>query len=46
MCIEDNACFCGGGGHTLVEPNYALVSCSVYEIFFRIVAFLGIVRDL
>ena len=30
MCIEDNACFCCGGGHTMVEPNYALVSCSVY----------------
>ena len=24
MCIEDNACFCCGGGHTLVEPNYVL----------------------
>ena len=30
MCIEDNACFCCGGGHPLVEPNYALVSGSVY----------------
>ena len=34
MCIEDNACFCCGGGHPLVEPNYALVSCSVYRKFF------------
>ena len=46
MCIEDNACFCYGGGHTLVEPNYALVSCSVYGKNFQIMALLGIVLDL
>ena len=46
MCIEDNDCFCCGGGHTLVEPNYALVSCSVYGKNFQIVAFLGIVLDM
>ena len=46
MCIEDNACFYGGVGHTPVEPNYALVSCSVYGKIFRIVALLGIVLDL
>ena len=46
MCIEDNACFCGGGGHTLVEPNYALVSCSVYGKKFSNVVLLGIVLDL
>ena len=33
----------GGGGHTLVEPNYALVTCSVYGKFFRIMALLGII---
>ena len=46
MCIEDTSCFCCGGGHTPVEPNYALVSCSVYDKIFRIVALLGIVLDL
>ena len=46
MCIEDNACFCCEGGHTLVEPNYAHVTCSVYGKKFRIVALLGIVLDL
>ena len=46
MCIEDTTCFYYGGGHTLVEPNYALVSCSVYGKNFRIVALLGIVLDL
>ena len=46
LCIEDNACFCCGGRHTLAEPNYALVSCSVYGKNFRIVALLGIVLDL
>ena len=46
MCIVGNACFCCGGGHTLVEPNYVLVSCSVYGNFFRIMALLGIVLDL
>ena len=35
LCIEDNAYFCCGGRHTLVDPNYALVTCSVYgEDFF------------
>ena len=46
MCIEDNACFCCEGRHTLLEPNYALVTCSVYGKNFRIVALLGIVLDL
>ena len=46
MCIEDNACFGCGGGHTLVEPNYAHVTCSVYGKNFRIVALLSIVLDL
>ena len=34
MCIEDNARFYCGGGHTLVEPNYELVSCLVYGKIF------------
>ena len=46
MCIEDNVCFCCGGRHTLVEPNYVHVTCSVYGKFFRFVALLGIVLDL
>ena len=46
MCIEDTACFYYGGGHTLVEPNYAHVTCSVYGKIFRIVDLLGIVLDL
>ena len=46
MCIEDNACFCCGGRHTLVEPNYALVTCSVYGNFFQSMALLGIILDL
>ena len=46
MCIEDNACFSYGGGHTLVGPNYAHVTCSVYGKNFRLVALLGIVLDL
>ena len=35
-----------GGGRTLVEPNYALVTCSGYGKFFRIMALLGIILDL
>ena len=31
--IGDNACFCCGGRCTLVERNYALVICSVGQIF-------------
>ena len=31
---------------TLVEPNYALVTCSVYGKIIRIVALLGIILDL
>ena len=31
--IGDNACLCGGGRCTLVERNYALVICSVGQIF-------------
>ena len=46
LCIEDNACFCCGGRHTLVEPNYALVTCSVYGKIFRIVALLSIILGL
>ena len=46
MCIEDNACFCSGGGHTLFGPNYVHVTCSVYGNFFRFAALLGIVLDL
>ena len=46
MCIEDNACFCHGGGLTLARPNYAHVTCSVYSKFFQFVALLGIVLDL
>ena len=46
MCIEDNACFCSGGGLTLVGPNYAHITCSVYNKIFRIAALLGIVLDL
>ena len=46
LCIGDNACFYCGGGRTLVEPNYALVTCSSYGNFFRIMALLGIILDL
>ena len=46
MCIEDNACFCSGGAHTLVGSNYAHVACSVYGKNFRFPARLGIVLDL
>ena len=46
MCIEDNAYFCSGGGHTLVGTNYAYVTCSVYGNIFQFVALLGIVLDL
>ena len=46
MCIEENACLCCGGGHTLVEPNYAQVICSVHGKLFRFMALLGIVLDL
>ena len=53
MCIEDNACFYSGGGHTLVGPNYAHVTCSVSHVTcsvygkkFRFAALLGIVLDL
>ena len=46
MCIEDNACLCVGGGHTLVGLNYAHVTCSVYGKIFLFVALLGIVLDL
>ena len=35
-----------GGGRTLVEPNYALVTCSSYGKIFRIMALLGIILDL
>ena len=46
LCIGDNACCYCGGGRTLVEPNYALVTCSVYGKIFRIMALLGIILDL
>ena len=46
MCIEDNACFCCGVGHTLVRLNYAQVTCTVYSKNFRFVALLGILLDL
>ena len=36
MCIEDNDCFCSGGGHTLVGTNYVHVACSVYGKIFLI----------
>ena len=45
-CIGDNACFYCGGGRTLVEPNYALVTCLSYGKNFRIMALLGIILDL
>ena len=46
LCIGDNACFYCGGGRTLVEPNYALVTCSSYGKIFQIMALLGIILDL
>ena len=46
MCIEDNACFCSEGGHTLVGTNYAHVTCLVHGKIFRFAALLGIVLDL
>ena len=33
LCIGDNASFCCGGRCTLVERHYALVICSVGQIF-------------
>ena len=46
LCIEDNAHFCCGGRCTLVESNYALVTCSVYGQFFKIIALSNIMLDL
>ena len=46
MCIENNACFYCGDGLTLVEPNYAHVTCLVCGQNFQFVALLGIVLDL
>ena len=46
LCIGDNACFYCGGGRTLVEPNYALVTCSSYGKIFRIMALFCIILDL
>ena len=46
LCIGDIAFFYCGGGRTLVEPNYALVTCSVYGKIFLCMALLGIILDL
>ena len=34
MCIEDNACFCSEGGHTLVGTNYVHVHVQCMAKFF------------
>ena len=46
MCIEDNSCFCSGGGHTLVGSNMCMLHVQCMEKFFRFPALLGIVVDL
>ena len=46
LCIEGNACFCCGGRRTLVDFNYALVTCSVYGHIFQNMALLSIMLDL
>ena len=49
MCIEGNASFYGGGGHTLVEPVEPImrmlhVECMMQNFCFA--ALLGLVLDL
>ena len=34
MYIEDNACFCCGGGHTLVDPTMRMLHVQCMENFF------------
>ena len=49
MCIEGIAYFCGGGGHTLVEPIMCMLNVEYIECMmqnFRFAALLGLVLDL
>ena len=49
MCIEGNASFCGGGGHTLVEPIKRMLHVECIECMmqtFRFAALLSLVLDL
>ena len=46
MCIEGNAYFCGGGGHTLVEPIMSMLHVKCMMQNFRFAALLGLVLDL
>ena len=49
MCIEGNAYFCGGGGHTLVKPIMRMLHVECIEFMmqnFRFAALLGLVLDL
>ena len=46
MCIEDNAYFCGGGGHTLVESIMRMLHVKCMMQNFRFAALLGLVLAL
>ena len=46
MCIEDNAYFCGGGGHTLVEPIMRMLHVKCMMQNFQFADLLGLVLDL
>ena len=46
MCIEDNAHFCDGGGHTLVEPIMHMLHVKCMMKNFRFAALLGLVLAL
>ena len=43
MCIEDNAYFCGGGGHTLVKPFMRMLHVKCMRKNIRFAALLGLV---
>ena len=46
MFIEDNAYFCGGGGHTLVEPFMRMLHVKCMRQNFRFATLLGLVLAL
>ena len=46
MCIEGNVYFCGGGGHTLVEPIMRMLHVKCMMQKFRFTALLGLVLDM
>ena len=41
MCIEGNAYFCGGGGHTLVEPIMHILHVECIECMMQNFSFCG-----